>query len=142
MPNRTTIEAVTARALRLVAPVVAAAFLAACSSTFTPPPGEAFDEARIERDRAACEAVAAQENPLADTGLSFLGGAVWGAASGASFGLIHGGVGTGEGAAVGAGVGAVAGLIYGIAAGNQDVENAMSHCMTARGYRFTLSSRP
>lgn len=113
-----------------------AGLLAACSSTYAPPPGKGEDQARLERDRADCEAVAARRDPLADTALGFLGGAFWGAASGASFGSTSGGVGAGEAAAVGAAAGAVLGMFYGAVAGNQDVEDAMDRCMEGKGYRI------
>jgi uncharacterized protein YcfJ len=118
------------------AAVLAALLLSGCAANYVPVSGGAVDETQIEADRAACEAEAKQHDPLADTALSFLGGAAWGAAEGVGIGLIHSGIGTGEGAAVGAGVGAVAGLIYGIAAGNQDVEEAMTRCMRGRGYEI------
>lgn len=122
--------------LVLVALLAGVALLAACSSTYAPPPGKAEDQAQLERDRADCEAVAARRDPLADTALGFLGGAFWGAASGASFGSTRGGVGAGEAAAVGAAAGAVLGTVYGAVAGNQDVEDAMDRCMEGRGYRI------
>ncbi|WP_374313133.1 hypothetical protein [Dongia sp.] len=120
---------------RIVAAILTASTLAACSSYSQPMVDtKGVDSSRYSQDNYECEQYANQVSPVGDAAVGALGGAAAGAALGAITGALVGGVGAGEAAAFGAATGGAVGLGGGAVTGVQNQRDVYRRCMAGRGY--------
>jgi hypothetical protein len=120
---------------RIVAAVMTASMLAACSSYSQPMVDtKGVDQSRYSQDNYECEQYANQVSPVGDAAVGAVGGAAAGAALGAITGALVGGVSAGEGAAFGAASGGALGLGGGAVTGVQNQRDVYRRCMAGRGY--------
>jgi len=109
--------------------------LAACAQSYQPIVDMGgVDQARYQRDLAACRQYAEQVNPAGEV----IAGAVLGAALGAALGAVTGsfdsGIGSGASAAAGAAYGGTLGVAGGAANGVGGQIEVIRNCLRGRGY--------
>jgi len=120
---------------RILAAVMTASMLAACSSYSQPMVDtKGANPTQYSQDDYECQQYANQVSPVGDAAVGALGGAAAGAALGAITGALVGGVGAGEAAAFGAATGGAVGLGGGAVTGVQNQRDVYRRCMAGRGY--------
>jgi outer membrane lipoprotein SlyB len=109
--------------------------LGGCAQAYNPViDTQGHDSARYQQDLAECRQYAAQVEPVGTAAVGAVTGAAAGAALGAITGALVGGVGAGEAAAFGAATGGAVGLGAGIYEGTTGQRQALTNCMSGRGY--------